>query len=134
MRPNLIDADDFLRVLQDSGVGQSSRLSGRFGRAPSGSRPFGPYAAIPSPTEELFSKRSPEDRWHLELAPWAPKARMTEAERRADEARYVLGREKRDREEGWGGHHLLSYDAPKDLFRFSDGTFDLAGELAGVEV
>ncbi len=42
----------------------------------------------------------------------------------------MFGSEKRDREEGWGYHPLLFYDAPKNLFRFSDGRFALSCERA----
>ena len=54
---------------------------------------------------------------------------MTEAERRADDARRTYEREKADREEG-AGNPLLSYDGWRDLFRFSDGSFALSCDRA----
>ena len=66
----------------------------------------------------------------LELPPWAPAARLTEAERRADHARHMFDSEKERRDERTGGHPELFYDAPKDLFRFSGGTFALSRDRA----
>ncbi len=82
--------------------------------------------------EGLFAsgKRRPEYPWQLELPPWAPAASMTEAERRADFARFLFEHEKAWRNDGMGGHPLLFYDAPKDLFRFPDGRFALSSERA----
>lgn len=60
--------------------------------------------------------------WQTKFAPWAPAAKLNEAERRAGEARHMFERETTDREEGTG-NPLLFYDAHKDLFRFSDGSF-----------
>lgn len=62
--------------------------------------------------------------------PWAPAAKLTEAERRADHARHMFDSEKERRNEGTGGHPELFYDTPKDLFRFSDGTFALSRDHA----
>lgn len=87
-------------------------------------------SAILPPMEEPFSKKQPEYPWQLELPEWAPAAKMTKAERRADDARYMLEWEEINREEGWGGHPLLFHDEAKDLFRFSDGTFALSRERA----
>ena len=80
--------------------------------------------------EEPFSKKPPEHPWQLELPPWTPGTQQTEAERRADFARHAFEWEKGWREEGWGGDSELFYDAPKDLFRFSDGTFAFSREHA----
>lgn len=80
--------------------------------------------------EELFSKKKPEYPWQLELPPWAPAAKMAEAERRADHARFMFEHEKTYRDEGMGGHPQLFYDARRDLFRFSDGTFALSRDRA----
>ena len=41
--------------------------------------------------EELFESKRPEYPWQMDLPPWAHKAGMTEAERRANEARFHFG-------------------------------------------
>ncbi len=77
--------------------------------------------------ENLFSSKQPEYPWQLELPEWAPHAKLTEAERRAEDARRMFDWELEDRREnGWGADPLLFYDALKALFRFSDGTFALS--------
>lgn len=77
--------------------------------------------------EDLFlSGKKPEYPWQLELPPWAPQAKPTQAERRADLARFLFGSEKTYRGEGWGRHPLLFHDAPRDLFHFYDGGFALS--------
>ena len=67
--------------------------------------------------------------WQLGLPPWAPAAKKTEAERRADHARHMIEWEERDREEGMV-NPLLFYDERRDPFRFSDGTFALSRDHA----
>ena len=78
--------------------------------------------------EEPFAERIPEYPWQLEPPPWAPGARMTEAERRADRARFMFEHEKTYRDEGMDGHPDLFYDEGPGFFRFSDGTFALSPE------
>jgi hypothetical protein len=80
--------------------------------------------------EDLFPKKQPEYPWQLELPPWAPAAKLTEAERRADFARRMFEWEERNREEGWGGHPLLFYDERRGFFRLSDGAFAFSREHA----
>ena len=93
--------------------------------------PLAGRAILPRMAEDLFSSgKKPEYPWQLELPPWAPKAKTTEAERRTDHARHMFEWEKLNREEGWGAHPLLFYDERRDLFRFSDGSFALSRERA----
>ena len=70
----------------------------------------------------MFGGKRPEYPWQTELPPWAPKAGMTEAERRADEAHFHFDFWKTLLDEG-----LLDHP---DLFRFSDGIFALSPERA----
>ncbi|MDP9439438.1 MAG: hypothetical protein M3P49_11960 [Actinomycetota bacterium] len=72
-------------------------------------------AILPS-MEELFSKKRPEYPWQLELSPWAPHAKLTEAERRADKARHMFEREKEWRDEGMSRHPELFYDEEAGFF------------------
>lgn len=82
-------------------------------------------------SEDLFaSGKRPEYPWQLELPPWAPGAKGTEAERRADFARSQFDFWKTLLEEGMGGHPLLFYDDKHGFFRFSDGRFALSRERA----
>ena len=76
--------------------------------------------------EELFDSKQPEYPWQIELPPWAPKAKMTEAERRADEARFHFDFWKTLLDEGFFDHPDLFYDEGRGFFRFADGTFALS--------
>ena len=80
--------------------------------------------------DELFSEKRPEYPWQIELPPWAAHAKLTEAERRADFARFLFEHEKTYREEGLGVRSPLFYDERKGYFRFSDGTFAFSREHA----
>ena len=80
--------------------------------------------------EELFGGKRPEYPWQMELPPWAPGAKTTEAERRADFARSQFDYWKTLLDEGLFDHPLLFYDEGRDFFRFSDGTFALSRERA----
>ena len=81
--------------------------------------------------EDLFrTGKAPKYPRQLELPPWAPGAKGTEAERRADFARFLFEHEKTYREEGTGGHPLLCLDEAKGFFRFGDGTFALSRDRA----
>jgi hypothetical protein len=73
--------------------------------------------------------KRPEYPWQLELPPWAPAAKMTEAERRADFARGRFDFWKDALDDG-DGHPLLFYDETLGFFRFSDGSFALSREHA----
>ena len=78
--------------------------------------------------EKSFSKKLPEDPWQLELPERTPNAKETEAERKADFARYQFDFWKGLLDEDLGGHPLLFWDEARGFFRFSDGTFALSGE------
>ena len=78
--------------------------------------------------EELFESKRPEYPWQMELPAWAPKAKMTEAERKADFARYQFDFWKGLLDEDLGGHPPLFRDEGRGFFRFSDGTFALSRE------
>lgn len=80
--------------------------------------------------EEPFSKRRPEHPWRLELPPWPPGARQTEAERRADFTRSQFGFWKGLLDEDLGSHPLLFLDEGRGFFRFSDGRFALSHDHA----
>ena len=80
--------------------------------------------------EELFGTgKAPEYPWQLELPEWAPGAKETEAERRADFARSSFHFWKGMLDDGMG-HPLLFYDEKRGFFRFSDGRFALSRERA----
>ncbi len=66
----------------------------------------------------------------MKFVPWAPAAKMTEAERRADEARFNFDFWKGLLDEGFFDHPDLFYDEGPGFFRFSDGTFALSSERA----
>ena len=66
----------------------------------------------------------------MELPPWAPKAKMTEAERRADFDRFQFDFWKGLLDEDLGGHPLLFWYQGCGFFRFSDGRFALSCEHA----
>jgi hypothetical protein len=78
--------------------------------------------------EELFGQQ-PEYPWQLKLPEWAPGAKETEAERRADFARgrFDFWKDMMDDEMG---HPLLFYDERSGFFRFSDGRFALSRDRA----
>ncbi|MDP9477008.1 MAG: hypothetical protein M3R38_15205 [Actinomycetota bacterium] len=78
----------------------------------------------------MFSKRQPEYPWQMELPPWAPGARTTEAKRRADFARSQFDFWKTLLDEGMGSHPLLFYDGRRGFFRFGDGRLALPREHA----
>ena len=80
--------------------------------------------------EELFESKRPEYPWQTELPPWAPKAGMTEADRRADKARFHFDFWKTLLDEGLLDHHDLFCDAGRGFLRFSDGIFALSPERA----
>ena len=76
--------------------------------------------------EEMFESKRPDYPWQIEPIPWAPKAKMTEAERRADFTRFMFEQERAWREEGMGGYPDLFYDEGRGFFRFSDVAFALS--------
>lgn len=80
--------------------------------------------------EEPFESKQPEYPWKMPLGPLAPNAKKTEAERRADEARFHFGFWKTLLDEALFDHPHLSYDEGQGFFRFSDGTFALSPEHA----
>ena len=80
--------------------------------------------------EEPFSKKLREYPWQLELPPWTPGAKQTQAERRADVARSWFDFWKGLLDEDLGGHPLLSCDEGRGFFSFSDGRFALSHEHA----
>ncbi len=79
--------------------------------------------------EELFAKRPPEYPWQLDLPPWAPAAKMTEAERRSAGTRSMFDFWKEGLDNGMG-HPGLFLDERRGFFRFSDGTLALSRERA----
>ena len=77
--------------------------------------------------EDLFDTgKKPEYPWRIELAPWAPKTKMTEAERRTEETRFHFDFWKGLLGEGLCDHPDLFYGEGRSFFRFSDGTFALS--------
>lgn len=79
--------------------------------------------------EELFPKKRPEYPWQIEIVPWAPAAKWTEAERRADFARTWFECWKEMMDDG-RGHRVLFFDERRGFFRFFDGTFALSRDHA----
>ena len=71
--------------------------------------------------KELFESKPPEYPWQIDLSEWSPQAGMTEAERRADEARFHFWKGLLDK--GHFNHPQLFYDEGPGFFRFSNGTF-----------
>ena len=80
--------------------------------------------------EELFAKRRPEYLWQLELPSWAPGAKETETDRRADSAAFLFEWEKCLCDEGQESNPRPFYDEGHGFFRFSDGRFALSRERA----
>ena len=80
--------------------------------------------------EDLFESKQLEYPWQIPLGPLSPKAKTTEAERRADEARFHFEFWKTLLDEGLFDHPDLFYDEGRDFFRFSEGTFALSRERA----
>ncbi|MDP9439691.1 MAG: hypothetical protein M3P49_13290 [Actinomycetota bacterium] len=78
--------------------------------------------------EELFGDKRPEYPWQMDLPPWAAGAKQTEAERRAEFARFSFDFWKTLLDESHFEHPDLFYDEGPGFFRFSDGTFALSRE------
>ncbi len=80
--------------------------------------------------KEPFSKKLPEYPWQLKLPERTPHVKDTEAERKADFARYQFDFWKGLLDEDLFDHPELFWDEGPGFFRFSDGTFALSRERA----
>ncbi len=74
----------------------------------------------------------PEYPWQIPLTEWAPAAKLSEAERRREEAAGLFEIEETALEFGFPTG--LVYDAEADVFRFPDGRFAFSRRYADIRL